>query len=91
MVRDMSTAAVADTSIAATSNALGMACRFCGERADHVFVDLGMSPLCETYLTLRQLNEMEPFYHLLVTVCPRCFLVQLGEYVSPQHIFSEYA
>ncbi len=69
----------------------GMACRFCGERADHVFVDLGMSPLCESYLAAEQLNEMEPFYPLRVTVCPRCFLVQLAEYVSPQHIFTEYA
>ena len=34
---------------------------------------------------------MEPFYPLKVTVCPRCFLVQLAEYVSPEHIFSEYA
>jgi SAM-dependent methyltransferase len=68
-----------------------MACRFCGDRAEHIFVDLGMSPLCESYLAAEQLNEMEPFYPLRVTVCPRCFLVQLGEYVSPQHIFTEYA
>jgi len=68
-----------------------MMCRFCGERADHVFVDLGMSPLCESYLTAGQLNQMEPFYPLRVTVCPRCFLVQLAEYVSPESIFSEYA
>ena len=90
MVKEIGTA-VAGVSPAPTAGALGMACRFCGARADHVFVDLGMSPLCESYLTLRQLNEMEPFYPLRVTVCPRCFLVQLGEYVSPQHIFSEYA
>ena len=34
---------------------------------------------------------MEPFYPLRVYVCDRCFLVQLREYVSPEHIFSEYA
>jgi len=76
--------------VAATAET-GMACRFCGARAEHVFVDLGMSPLCESYLTAAQLNGMEPFYPLKVTVCPRCFLVQLAEYVSPEHIFSEYA
>ena len=71
--------------------ALSVACRFCGEKADHLFVDLGMSPLCESILTAEQLNDMEPFYPLRVHVCPRCFLVQLSEYVSPEHIFSEYA
>jgi SAM-dependent methyltransferase len=70
---------------------LSVACRFCGEKADHLFVDLGMSPLCESILTAEQLNDMEPFYPLRVHVCPRCFLVQLSEYVSPEHIFSEYA
>jgi SAM-dependent methyltransferase len=76
---------------AAAAHALGMACRFCGARAERVFVDLGMSPLCESLITAEQLNQMEPFYPLRVTVCPRCFLVQLGEYVSPEHIFTEYA
>jgi hypothetical protein len=56
-----------------------------------VFVDLGMSPLCESYLAAEQLNRMEPFYPLRVNVCPKCFLVQLGEYVSPADIFTEYA
>jgi SAM-dependent methyltransferase len=68
-----------------------LACRFCGTPADHLFVDLGMSPLCESFLTAQQLNQMEPFYPLRVHVCPRCFLVQLGEYVSPADIFTEYA
>jgi putative zinc binding protein len=71
--------------------ALAMTCRFCGTTTDHVFVDLGMSPLCESILPFNQLNQMEPFYPLRVYVCPRCFLVQLAEYVSPEHIFTEYA
>ena len=50
-----------------------------------------MSPLCESYLTADQLNRMEPFYPLHVKVCEGCFLVQLEEYVSPEHIFTEYA
>jgi hypothetical protein len=54
-------------------------------------VDLGMSPLCESYLSAEQLNQMEPFYPLHVCVCESCFLVQLEEYVSPEHIFTEYA
>ncbi len=66
-------------------------CRFCGTTLEHTFVDLGMSPLCESYLTPEQLNQMEPFYPLHVYVCDRCFLVQLLEYVNPGEIFSEYA
>jgi SAM-dependent methyltransferase len=65
-------------------------CRFCGGSLAE-FVDLGMSPLCESYVTEDQLNSMEPFYPLVAYVCPDCFLVQLQEYVAPEHIFSEYA
>jgi hypothetical protein len=50
-----------------------------------------MSPLCESYLSLDQLNQMESFYPLHVYVCEQCFLVQLEEFVSPEHIFTEYA
>ena len=66
-------------------------CRFCGTKLEHTFVDLGMSPLCESYLSSSHLNQMEPFYPLHVYVCANCFLVQLEAYVSPEHIFSDYA
>ena len=66
-------------------------CRFCGAPLTHTFVDLGMSPLCESYLRADQLNQMEPFYPLHVWVCNCCYLVQLEEYVSPAEIFTEYA
>ena len=66
-------------------------CRFCNTHLQHTFVDLGMSPLCESYLSSGQLNQMEPFYPLHVHVCAKCFLVQLEAYVSPEHIFSDYA
>ena len=66
-------------------------CRFCGRRLTHTFVDLGMSPLCESYVSVEQLPHMEPFYPLHVYVCDNCFLVQLLEYVSPDNIFSDYA
>ena len=66
-------------------------CRFCGAPLRHVFADLGMSPLCESFLLPGELNRMEPFYPLKVWVCGRCFLVQLQEYVSPAEIFTEYA
>jgi hypothetical protein len=65
-------------------------CRFCDAPLDSVFVDLGMSPLCETFLTGDQLNHMEPFYPLRVYVCEQCWLVQLEEYVTPEDIFGFY-
>ena len=69
----------------------GLQCRFCGTELSHTFVDLGMSPLCQTHITQEQLNHMEHFYPLHAYVCDKCFLVQLGEYVSPDEIFTEYA
>lgn len=66
-------------------------CRFCQAPLRHTFVDLGMSPLCESYVSAAGLNQMEPFYPLHVQVCDQCFLVQLDEYVSPEEIFTEYA
>jgi hypothetical protein len=66
-------------------------CRVCNAPVRHTFVDLGMSPLCESYPTAHQLDQMEAYYPLHVLVCDRCFLVQLQEYVSPDHIFTEYA
>jgi SAM-dependent methyltransferase len=69
----------------------GGPCRLCGKELEHSFVDLGMSPLCESFLTADQLDRMEPFFPLHTYVCDDCFLVQLKEYVSPGEIFSEYA
>lgn len=66
-------------------------CLFCSTPLRHTVVDLGMSPLCESYVTAGQLDQMEPFYPLHVYVCDRCFLVQVKEYVSPEAIFGEYA
>ena len=66
-------------------------CRFCHSTLHHTFVDLGMSPLCESYVSRDHLNGMEAFYPLHVYVCEQCFLVQLDEYVTPESIFSEYA
>ena len=66
-------------------------CRLCGSQLEHVFVDLGSSPLCQTVIAPEQLDEMEPHFPLHVLVCGECFLVQLREYVSPENIFREYA
>ncbi|HVD57929.1 MAG TPA: methyltransferase domain-containing protein, partial [Thermoleophilaceae bacterium] len=66
-------------------------CRFCSAPLEHTFVDLGMSPLCESYVPRERLGAMEPFYPLHVRICEQCLLVQLEEFVAPEDIFTEYA
>jgi 2-polyprenyl-3-methyl-5-hydroxy-6-metoxy-1,4-benzoquinol methylase len=66
-------------------------CRLCRSPLTTTFVDLGMSPLCESFLKADQIDQMEPYFPLHVLVCDQCFLVQLQEYVRPEHIFTEYA
>jgi SAM-dependent methyltransferase len=67
------------------------ACRFCGRHLETTFVDLGVSPLCQTHIEPEALNRMESFYPLHAYVCGGCFLVQLEEFVAPGDIFSDYA
>ena len=67
------------------------ACRFCGSPLTTTFVDLGLSPLCESFVQAEQLDSMEPFYPLHVRACDACGLVQLPAHVPPDTIFSEYA
>jgi 2-polyprenyl-3-methyl-5-hydroxy-6-metoxy-1,4-benzoquinol methylase len=66
-------------------------CRSCGNPLKHTFVELGVSPLANSYLTEEQLQQMEPFYPLHAYVCDACYLVQLNEFESPEQIFSDYA
>ncbi len=47
--------------------------------------------MCESYVSAEQLNHMEPFYPLHAFVCEKCLLVQVGDYVTADHIYSEYA
>src|SRR3954452_10301964 len=66
-------------------------CRLCCARLATTFVDLGMSPLCQSFLSGDQIDQAEAYYPLHALVCSECFLVQLQGYVAPEHIFTEYA
>ncbi len=66
-------------------------CRFCGTNLQKTFIDLGMSPLCETYPAASDLNRGEMYYPLHVYVCQECFLVQLEAFETPENIFGDYA
>jgi len=76
---------------AVVSENSGPRCRFCGGPLEHTFVDLGMSPLCESYVPADRVSAMEPFYPLHAKVCESCLLVQLEAFVTASDIFSEYA
>ena len=68
-----------------------MKCRFCNNKLKHIFIDLGKSPLANSYLNNTEINKMEPFYPLRTYVCTKCFLVQLEEFEKSTKIFSNYA
>jgi 2-polyprenyl-3-methyl-5-hydroxy-6-metoxy-1,4-benzoquinol methylase len=66
-------------------------CRFCDHSLRYTFVDLGASPLANSYLKAGQVNQMEPFFPLRAFVCEQCYLVQLPVFQSSEEIFSDYA
>jgi 2-polyprenyl-3-methyl-5-hydroxy-6-metoxy-1,4-benzoquinol methylase len=65
-------------------------CRFCDASLTHTFLDLGVSPLANSFVEPKNLDKMEPFYPLHTFVCKNCLLVQVDEFESPQHIFNDY-
>ena len=71
--------------------AMSPVCRLCDAPLTRTFVDLGMSPLCESYVPAEMLDEAETFYPLNVRLCDACLLVQLPAYVPGEQIFSDYA
>ncbi|HET7822306.1 MAG TPA: hypothetical protein VFL10_12355, partial [Ornithinibacter sp.] len=66
-------------------------CRLCGATLTVTFVDLGMSPPCESYVEGCDLDRGEMFYPLHVRICGSCLLVQLPAYLAGEEIFSHYA
>lgn len=66
-------------------------CRACGTSLQHTFADLGLSPLANSYVAADRMRSGEMFFPLHAYVCETCFLVQLEEFESPEHIFSDYA
>ncbi len=69
----------------------GNLCRGCGAGLGEPFLDLGVTPLANSYLRAEDLPRAEPFYPLQVSVCGECFLVQVPAVQTPEAIFDEYA
>lgn len=64
-------------------------CRFCGTPLQHVFADLGLSPLANHNLRPDQIAG-ERKYPLITRVCESCLLVQADDSAPPEDIFSDY-
>lgn len=65
-------------------------CRFCGQKLNYTFADLGLSPLANEYLPAENIDRGQVFYPLKVQVCETCFLTQAALYQRPEQIFREY-
>ena len=65
-------------------------CRFCRAPLTRTFLDLGLQPLANSYLTPEQLAAgSEPVFPLNTMVCDACFLVQADHEVPAEAIFDE--
>src|ERR1700722_7949938 len=67
------------------------ACLGCGAALTRTFVDLGMSPLANGYVSQQKIDTPDPLYPLHARVCDSCILVQVDRVVPHEEIFSEYA
>jgi len=65
-------------------------CRFCGDTLSFSLVDLGSTPLANSFLKKEELAKPEPSYPLHARVCGSCFLVQVEPVVPASHIFGDY-
>ena len=66
------------------------ACRFCRHPLTEDFVDLGLQPLANSYLTPAQLAAgTEQAWPLRTRVCGNCFLVQADDPVAADAIFDD--
>ena len=70
----------------------GPTCRNCGAPLTRTLVDLGLSPLANSYVRPEDANRPDPMYPLHARVCDSCLLVQVDDVVPADHIFNaDYA
>lgn len=89
----MITVAVAEQNrgVETTHRRVDRSCRLCGSDGLRDFLDLGVTPRCEVFLTAEAAERPDVVYPLHVRVCDRCLLVQLPPLIAPEETFTEYA
>jgi hypothetical protein len=65
-------------------------CRFCNSKLEQSFVNLGLTPLANSFLTEDAINKKEHMFPLHALLCTKCYLVQLEEFETPKNIFTNY-
>jgi len=65
-------------------------CRFCKAKLSTTFINLGKSPLANSFISYDDLSQKEIFRPLHALVCDQCFLVQLNEIINPELIYTNY-
>ena len=65
-------------------------CRFCRAPLRATFVDLGSTPLANSYLAPDELGAAEPTFPLHARLCSACRLVQVDDVAAPEKIFGHY-
>ena len=69
-----------------------MKCRHCTQELEEKFLDLGVMPPSNAYLSKEDLEKPEPKYPLRLLVCTNCWLVQTEDFVGRDELFSsDYA
>lgn len=66
------------------------ACLGCGAELPAPFLDLGKTPLANSFIRPEDAGKTEPVFSLAVAFCPACFLVQLTDLIPPDAMFSDY-
>lgn len=64
-------------------------CRLCSGRRLFEFLDLGMHPPSDRFITEAQCDEPEPKFPLKVVLCEDCGHVQLTEVVEPELLYQQ--
>jgi SAM-dependent methyltransferase len=69
-----------------------MNCRHCRASLEHVFLDLGLAPPSNAFLTAAELESPEIYFPLKLYVCTHCWLVQTEDHAEPRALFTrDYA
>lgn len=65
-------------------------CRSCGAPLSLTLVDLGLSPLANSYVPPADADRPDPVYPLHARVCQFCWLVQVDDVVPEAEIFNSH-
>src|SRR5882672_9703099 len=65
-------------------------CRVCGSKDLRVYLDLGSTPLANSYLQEKDLRDPEFKEKLAIQLCRPCGLSQLTKVVSPERMYKNY-